>query len=156
MNKTAAFLTALTSLLLVLSASPAEARTGVDLTPPDSAAVTVALVDELDGGSAVTAVIVRRPGSGDVILLRRSTASGSRLASAIAMLMLQRTSAPPVTRETRIQIQGAGVPAAWRANWLPRLENLVARLRRADARLIPGIGTVPAENLSLPPAAARS
>lgn len=155
MNKTAAFLTALTSLLLVLATSPAEARISADLTPPDSAAVTVALVDELDGGSAVTAIIVRRPGSGDVILLRRSTASGPRLASAIAMLMLQRTSGPPVTRETRIQIQGAAVPPAWRANWLPRFENLVARLRRADARLIPGIGTVPAEDLMMPPAAAK-
>jgi hypothetical protein len=71
------------------------------------------------------------------------------------MLMHQRSGTPRVARDTRVRIQGAAVPAAWHANWLPRFENHVARLRRAEARLVPGLGVVPAETLVLPPPASR-
>lgn len=157
MNKQLGVLAALAGLVLLLSAAPAEARLEPATASPDSASVLVALVEELDGGPAVTAVIVRHAGtdSREMILLRRSSASGPHLASAVAMLMHQRSGTPRVARDTRVRIQGAAVPATWRANWLPRFESLVARLQRAEARLVPGLGTVPAEMLVLPPTVAR-
>jgi hypothetical protein len=121
----------------------------------DSATVIVALVEELEGGSDVSAVLIRRAAARptDVILLCRSDANGTRLASAVAMLMLQRGTVGPVpARDTKTILRGAAVPAARRANWLPRFESLVARLRRSGAREVQGVGRVPTEVLVLPPA----
>lgn len=153
MKKPIRILLALAGLVLAVGAGPAEARGTMD-----EPSVVVALVDELDGGPAVSAVVIRRAAvePSDVILLRRSDANGARLASAVAMLMLQRTAETRAARDTRTRISGAAVPASWRANWLPRFESLVARLQRADPRPLQGIGTVPAETLVLPPATATS
>jgi hypothetical protein len=156
MNRRFGVLAALAGFVLLLCATPADARREAAILSPDSASVLVALVDDLDGGPAVTAVIVRHAGAEprDMILLRRTSASGPHLAAAVAMLMHHRSGTPRVARDTRVRIQGAAVPAAWRANWLPRFESLTARLQRAEGRVVPGIGTGPAETVVLPPAAA--
>jgi hypothetical protein len=152
------YFVALVGLVLAVAAGPVEARGTITEPPSSSATVVVALVDELDGGPEVSAVVIRRAAAEprDVILLRRSEANGARLAPAVAMLMLQRVGEVSVRQDVRTRISGAVVPVSWRADWLPRFESLVARLKRADPRGIPGIGMVPAETLVLPSAAATS
>jgi hypothetical protein len=122
--------------------------------------VTIALMDQLppEAGNA-PAVLLRRTGTTprDVILLRRADASGAQLAGAILHLMVVRERAGDTARVDGIFRLPAAMrgPRVWERTEQVRADRIVAQLRHAEPRDVPGVGRVPAKELYLPSRAMR-
>lgn len=149
-------------LLLALVAAPAESllcRTAAlhaqapARSPVDPARATVALVDRLPPlRQEYPAMILRRAGGGDVILLPRATATGELLDAAVRTLLLARAAqgSRPSTHRGRpfetltLGVRPAKAPQSWAERYTPLAQRLVDQLRAAPPRPIEGIGSVPA------------
>lgn len=149
-------------LLLALAAAPAGhplcgaavLRGQAPAQPPvHPVRVTVALVDRLPPlRQEYPAVILRRAGGGDLILLPRATASGELLDAAVRTLLQARAAQGdrPSThrgqpfRTLTLGVRPASAPQGWAERYTPLAQKLVDQLRAAPARPIEGIGSVPA------------
>ena len=115
--------------------------------------VTVALVDRLPPlRQEYPAVILRRSGGGDLILLPRATASGELLDAAVRTLLLARAAQGDLPTAHRgrpfgtmtLGVRPARAPQAWAERYTPLAQRLVDQLRTAPTRRIEGVGSVPA------------
>ena len=122
--------------------------------------VTIALVDQLPAGTGnAPAVVLRRakPAPFDVILLRRSDASGTQLAGAIFHLMIMRDrSGDTATADAMFRLPTATRgPKAWEQTEQVQTGRIVAQLRSAEVQDVPGVGRVRAKAVYLPSKAMR-
>lgn len=118
---------------------------------PTRVPVTIALVDRLPVPDAPF-VVLRRPDTAprDVILLPAATADGRLLSESVQMLLIARqgggdTPAKAATMRVRPQ-RGRSTPRSV----FPWAQRVLADLRRAEARPVDGVGTVPAVEIWLP------
>lgn len=122
--------------------------------------VTVALVDQLPAGTGdVPAVVLRRVSTSphDVILLRRSDATGAQLSGAILHLMILRERNGDTATANgifRLPTAARG-PKAWEHTEQVQTGRIVAQLRTAGLQDVPGVGRVRARAVYLPSKAMR-
>lgn len=120
--------------------------------PPDLGATraTLALVDELPANAR--ALLILRAGTGDgVILLRRSDATVTDLAAALALLDRSRhNETVPLARDRQVVLQTASIARPLSDRARQHLTTQLARLRHAPPREVAGVGSVPTIELRLP------
>ncbi|HEX8213813.1 MAG TPA: hypothetical protein VF584_26840 [Longimicrobium sp.] len=117
--------------------------------------VTIALVDQLPAGTGnAPAVVLRRANTAphDVILLRRSDATGPQLAGAILHLMIMRErSGDTANADAMFRLPTATRgPKAWERTEQVQTGRIVAQLRSAEVQDVPGVGRVRAKAVYLP------
>ena len=122
--------------------------------------VTIALVDQLPAGTGnAPAVVLRRANTAphDVILLRRSDATGPQLAGAILHLMIMRErSGDTASADAMFRLPSATRgPKAWERTEQVQTGRIVAQLRTAKVQDVPGVGQVRAKAVYLPSMAMR-
>jgi hypothetical protein len=114
--------------------------------------VTVALVDTWSYGPAPYTILRRADVSPhDVILLRADSADGKQLSAAVLDLVSIRGrtgNIPATTGMVRMRAQGR--PTSSNRPVLPWAQRVVNDARRAEARSVPGVGTVKAVQIGLP------
>ena len=146
----------LLALPVVVAAAPFEIAS-VPATPSGGVPVTVALVDQLSVPNALGLVLRRHDQTPhDVILLKTSIADGALLTSAVMVLLVAREihgDMPPNTYVLRVSQRNG--PAVWRASEERRAQRIVDRARRAVLQEIPGVGLVPAVDITLRQGALR-
>lgn len=134
---------------------------GQDGLDPNSAgrSATIALVDSLPHNVAgYDAIILRRSGGGDVILLLKGSSSPEILLRATRVLMHSRLAlglAPTEVRGRPFQVITLGVamdrqPSAGGDKFLPEARRLYDQLQDAPSRTLPGVGFVPATMFTPP------
>lgn len=117
--------------------------------------VTVALVDTLPGGGT-GAMVLRRATQipRDIILLKRSEATGQQLYSAaLHLLTIRAIQGDTATADFSFAVRGIGAAASPGARYAGAT---VARLRTLAPRLVPGVGVVPATEILLASKAMRA
>lgn len=114
--------------------------------PPAAAPTTVVFVAELPAPGARAAVLRRSGGRGDVILLPQSRASAEDLAAALALLAdaRGRDGPAPFPRDAVLVVKSLQLSQPLDAARRQRLEAQLSRLRSAPPRLVAGLGSVPA------------
>ena len=141
-------LVCLLALAGLVPAAPSYSQQPPRSVAPPEGNVTVALVDDPGAGADVHTVILRQTGSsGDVILLRRGAASGGQLAVALSMLINAADTGAAPPGPARIVIRGSVSPRNVPEGWLTRSNALLARLRAAPERTLPGVGRGRAETV---------
>lgn len=140
----------LCALALAISlATPSRAQQAA---MPARVPVLVLLVDSLPVLNARAAIVRQSsPPVKDYILLTRRTATARQLSAAVFTLLTVHATAGTVpNRDAVVRVQAAEGPAAWIDTEERRAEAMVRRLRRANARYVPGFGFVPAVRLTVP------
>lgn len=128
--------------LLSLSASAQQGR-------PTRVPVLVATVDSLPNTTTPFLIVRRTEGEPRDVILLRAGASADQLSDAVHALLLVRreTGDVPSTGGTLRVRPGARRGARPALPWAPRV---LADLRRAEPREVPGVGLVPAVEIWLP------
>lgn len=124
---------------------------------PQRVPVTIALADELPDATSPS-VILRRPGATphDVILLRSSTASGKHLSDAIVHLLMVRVlSGDTALKATTMRVVPREGPQGQIRREYPWVQRVYNDLRKAEAKPLSGVGTVPMVQIWLPPQRGR-
>lgn len=147
-----AVVSAALALLLIPDATPAQARRS---RAPVRFPATVAIVDRLPV-PGVSFVVQRRPDltPSDLILLRAS-ATPAEVSDAVRALLTARQVSgdlPTTTATIRLRPRQESQFKRRDLPWTPRV---LADLRRATTRTIPGVGTVRAVDIWLPSQARR-
>jgi hypothetical protein len=149
--RTKPFLLIAAALVFAVFPHSAATQQNAALRAPTRIPVTVVLVESALPGNEAW-VVQRRPGASpeDVILLR-ITADAGQLAEAVRTLLVIRQAdgdRPNVGRTLRIRPQQRQQGAAREIPWIPRVW---ADLRRAEPRVVAGLGIVRAVDIWLPP-----
>jgi hypothetical protein len=120
---------------------------------PTRVPVTVAVVERLPAGNTEPFLILRRADLDprDVILLTSASADGRRLSSAVEQLLMNRAVRGDTAARTSAVRVRRRQPQAERPE-LPWAERVLREVRRAEPRLVAGVGVVRAIQIWLPPA----
>jgi hypothetical protein len=121
---------------------------------PTRVPVTVALVERTENYGGDPVVLLRRTDLSprDVILLREDTATGKQLSEAVLDLLNirgQMGDTASMTAAVRVRPH-TGAPGRARRE-LPWAQRVVNDVRKAELQTIPGVGTVRAVQIWLPP-----
>ena len=148
-----------TLLIVVGMLSPAvhgTAQQGRQTAPPTRVPVSIALVDSARTGDAPYRILRRADASPHDVVLLRSTSDAAVLSEAIDNLLLIRAQTgdtAKVNGAVRVKrAQGASGRAPRDFPWAGRVLNDV---RQAQARDVPGVGSVPSVEIWLPPQRGR-
>jgi hypothetical protein len=137
--------TVLCAVAAIASAAPA--YVAAQNAPPQPPA-TIALVPALPD-TASRAIVLRRVGGGDVILLREADASADDLAAAIAALARSRAvDGATLANTLRMRIQSATPVGATPRGLLERLGQALRQIRGSPTLDVPGLG--PARTGTIP------
>lgn len=122
-------------------------------TRPTRVPVTVVLVEKTPHDDA-PAVILRRAGMTpqDVVLLRADAADGKQLSSVVLGLISARSvGGDTASASEMLRVRPQPLPPGQVRKELPWAQRVVNDLRRAERRIVPGVGEVQAVEIWLPP-----
>ncbi|CAN5862099.1 hypothetical protein BH23GEM3_BH23GEM3_25990 [soil metagenome] len=148
----------LTTLAVPVSTARLAAQQNASPAAPTRVAVTVALVDDLPYGGGASAIVRRAEGAftddsrHDVIVLGSRGASARELSSAVMDLLAirgQQGDTASANAVMRVRPRAGSQGEARRV--LPWAQRVVNDVRRAEPRLIEGLGEVRAVDIWLPP-----
>jgi hypothetical protein len=143
----------------LLAASPPQGALALHAQAPKASTrvpVTIALVERLADANAATMILRRADIAPYDVILLRSNASGKELSKAVLDLLAIRGIAGDTARSTAtVRIRPQWNTVGRTGPELPWAHRVVADLQRAEPRSIPGIGTVRAVEIWLPPARRR-
>ncbi len=158
-----AFLLLLAILAVPLSIAPLAAQQNSSPAVPTRVAVTFALIDELPYGGGSSAIVRRAEGAfaddsrHDVIVLVSRGASARELSSAVMDLLAirgQHGDTGSTNAVMRVRPRTGSRTETRRV--LPWAQRVVNDVRRAEPRLIEGLGEVRAADIWLPPQQRRA
>ena len=115
--------------------------------------VTVALVDTLAEAGATAQIVRRAHGHPrDLILIRRSAATGGQLAAAIQMLLLAREVQGDTTHQDLIvRVPSTQAPRSWSTGLTRQTDDAMAKLRTTPPHPLAGVGLASTTVLHLRP-----